>query len=225
MAKKPTASKKRKYPPKKLGLIGSLVKGVQRKVRRTRGRRALSGINIEKMYNTGRRSAMEKFGKAFTKGFPERKFKGTNDANFVVDLTRSSYESHLAISLMTSVEGAKLPTTQAKLGFEENAVVIEAMQGNKGMKAELDRFRQSKDNPQRMPGPNFLVAVIEARAKEKGFKQVKIRVPESLHYYHHPVGEAALNPKEHRLRMEALYGRVAKAMGYRKKGMFFVKTL
>ena len=212
-----------KGPPKKPGLVRRLVKRVQRKVRVKRGKKGLTQIGIEMRYDTARKKAMEEFGKRFTDQFPTKRLKGPKGTNFIVGLSKSKYESLLSVAITTNVSGVRLPTAEAKLGFEKEAVVIEALQGNKGMKAELERFRQSKDNPQRMPGLNFLVATIEARAKEKGFKEIKIRVPESLHYYYFPAGEASITPKENRRRMETIYERVAKTMGYKRKGLFFVK--
>jgi hypothetical protein len=110
-----------------------------------------------------------------------------------------------------------------KLGFESKAVIVEAMQGDKGRQPEFERFREMHGKP----WANYLIEKLEEHAKKTGFKKVKIRVPESLYYYHYKEVDSKVKKKDREVQeeMEALYNSVAEAMGYRRKGNFFVKEL
>ena len=115
------------------------------------------------------------------------------------------------------------------------------MQGIYGKQTELERFREMHG----MPAFNYMIQAIEGHARKLGFEEVEIRVPETLNFYHIPIismkKESAIRAKYRskakaekalereremvRRRMEALYKGIAKAMDYRRKGLFYVKRL
>ncbi len=174
---------------------------------------------------------MVKYGKLFLTTFPETALKGKKRTSFIVSAVPAQYESPVSIALIaTNKKG--LPenllkhfvVAEVRLSFEKKAVII-FPQGRKGTQPQLDRFHQSTG----LPWANFLIKQIEEHARKTGFRQVKIRTPESLHYYQTPsvAGRyATLEEAEKiRKRMENLFQKVADAMNYKREGEYFIKDL
>jgi len=118
---------------------------------------------------------------------------------------------------------------QMKIGFGPGTLMVEAIQG---MAAENDVKKTNELLEE--PWANCLLTIAESHAKKNGIKRVFIRGPQTLYYYREPVTSVnrETNPEEHRkkvkgirIRMENLYGRVARANGYRETEGGFVKEL
>lgn len=129
---------------------------------------------------------------------------------------------------------------ELNLGFEKDAVIVEAMRGKEEKQDWLERFREMHG----APGMNFVLRRVEGYAKKLGFKWIKVRNPKSLYFFVNSVisskkmakiyeiedgkKRADAHSKEKkaiRLRMETLYNAVADSEGYTRKGDFYVKRL
>ncbi len=179
------------------------------------------------------------YGKPFLDSFPERKFGG-----FSIRLGPTQYESPVAVSLF-SPKGRRL--FSAKLGFDEGAVIVEALQGApvpdwRSPEAEsVARWVKGKYGAARqfdvpvnkwlveferltsVPAPNYLIKEIEKIAAANDYKEVHIRRPEKLWWYMFYEGKGG--HEEFLDRLRKLYYGVGKAEGYRKSGDFLVKKL
>jgi hypothetical protein len=176
----------------------------------------------EHRYETAKNHAKGKAG-LFLQTFPKTRIKGKKRRVFVVTPFWGDCEAVRSIAL--AIKGcAKKPLAEktltnkiiaeAKIGFTENAVIVECLQGRSGQQEWLERFRQVHGKP----WANYLLAQIESHAKKCGFATVKIRIPESLRAYW-------THEKTIRQRIEALHNNAANAMGYKRKGLYFVKEL
>jgi hypothetical protein len=170
----------------------------------------------------------EKIGQQFMDSFPKHILKKRRRA-FTVGMSSTQHESQygLVIRLGADYMGQKIASV--KLGFEGEAVVIEAINGSDGVKKDLDAFK----NLAGMPWANYLLQKVEEHARKHGFKYVKIRRPETLDYYHAPVTQGiefqtfdfGVGARAIRESMRKLYYSVAHAMRYKRKFPFFVKAL
>jgi hypothetical protein len=112
------------------------------------------------------------------------------------------------------------------LGFEKDTLIIEAIQENSKQKKLRNEFwRTTKTRP-----VERLFLEVEAHARKLGFKQIKIRRPETLYYYEHPVNETGgahyhERKTEVQAGMRASYNKLAKKNGYTKGEFFYTKTL
>lgn len=100
------------------------------------------------------------------------------------------------------------------IGFEENAIVMEVVQGRKkGEKQRQEYISLTKEN-----WTTGMIKMIEEHARNCGVRFAKIRRPETLYAYQ-------LQGKEVQEQIRTLYHSIASAMGYKPKGAFFVKQL
>ena len=222
----------------------TLFDSVARRRRRKKGYKASRATAVGRAeYASGGRTALNAFGRGFTESFPKILLKGKKGRKFSLRCATARWESCWAAVLETvPVRGAGTSTRVAdvNLGFEREAVIVEAMHGHEKMQPWIERFREMHEKPVF----NFVLERVEEHARLLGFKQVKIRVPESLWFFKSPSlfgnkmaklaritdlkerekqGEKA--KEDIRRGMEALYKAVAKAMGYKRKGLFYVKRL
>lgn len=128
----------------------------------------------------------------------------------------------------------------ATLSFEPKGVVIESLQGRKGIFGLLSEFRGAVG----MHHADFVVSEIELQAKRMGYKKVFLPVPEELDYYRTPYEdkyqfEAALGTRrlreevpEERARIghireniKKLYYGVIQNRGFVREGSRFAKEL
>lgn len=173
-------------------------------------------------YPSARGEAYEKYGRKFMNEIFLKRIHGKKET-FVVKEVPFTVESVNSIAIL-SVQKTK-PWLSGKigwvgLGFSPNAVIVEVIQGRRDTLAEQDRFRQHPSI--HMHWPNYILGVVEERAKALGFKRVKIRAPESLYSYHFSAYGSMPGVRKE---MNILYSTVAKAMGYKRRGMFYVKNL
>lgn len=210
--------------------LGGRAKTVLSRYRRERGYLAMKVGCSKKSgaYKTANSERIETYGKEFVETFPKITLKGKKRRAFVVDTGHSCLESRKSVRLAVynaeagKVKGIPADVAFLKLGFSKNAAIVEAIQGTAGWQPEFERFRALHGKP----WANYLVEKLEEQARRTGFRQVKIRAPESLFwYYHKSKDESNSDYLERRKRMEALYNNVANAMGYSRKGNFFVKGL
>lgn len=112
------------------------------------------------------------------------------------------------------------------LGFEKDVLIVEAIQENSEQKKLRNEFwRKTKTRPLEK-----LLAEAESTAKQMGFKQIKIRRPETLYYYLYPVSEVGTEHifkrrKEIQAGMRVTYNRLAKQNGYTKGEFYYTKQL
>lgn len=213
---------------------------LRRAYRRARGRLKLAvtkkdatyGHKWPYRYKTASQHNAALFGKEFIETFPKTELRGKKRKKFVVSICKAFFESSYSVGLRAKATGSgkeisEFAFANAKLGFQKNTLIVEALNATKGKQPELERFREMHGKP----WANYLLEKAEEHARKCGFKKVKIRTPESLYYYHYAnLGKGKKQDKEKQKReiqerMEALYSKVAKAMGYKRRGAFFVKRL
>lgn len=201
------------------------------RVKKGRKEMAKSGARYPTCVTEGQ---MIEMAKKFFGNFPETVLKGKKGMEFVIGATTTSYESHRGISLQLRECGKKEAKTKLaaiKIGFDGKAVIVEAMQGREAAKRSsmkgnetvqqwVERFREMHGKH----WPNALLEKLEQYAKKQGFSEVRIRVPESLYFYHHPYVESWAK-QDIQLQMESLYRKAAKSAGYKRKGFFYVKKI
>jgi hypothetical protein len=173
-------------------------------------------------YSTASSKAYLTHGRNFFGVFSTVKIQGRKEI-YTISSTPFVIESPHGLELTySSTRGNKKSGSLGKvgLGFTKDALIIEVIQGKKGTSPEQDRFRQTpKVNTH---WANYLLTLIEKQARELGFSEMKIRVPESLYSYHF---SSASDMKRVRKEMDAFYYTLATACGFKQKGLFFVKSL
>lgn len=113
-----------------------------------------------------------------------------------------------------SEKGKETVLARIGIGFDKEALIIEVIQGRKKGEEKRNIFRSIiKTN-----WTNFMIQQIEKNARKCGFNEIKIRRPETLNAYQ-------LQNQEIKEQMRILYYSIAKAMGFEKKGPYFVKKL
>jgi hypothetical protein len=147
---------------------------------------------------------------------------------YVARIERSFHESGISYVVEANYSSGSIPLCCLKIGFDRQAVIIEAMQGEAEFGREIKEMNQKLGKP----WANYLLQCVETDARRAGYTQVKIRRPETLYYYEHGVldtytdrNQAVGQNPEVQKRMREMYGLIAKRMGYRKEGDFFVKDL
>jgi len=183
-------------------------------------------------YETGTFQAFTEHGHTLFESLPKKLVFGKKK-NFVICPTTQSLEGHASIAMNTATpqKGITGRVGQIALGFTKNKVYIEAIQGKPNAQAVGDQARQAVG----MHWPNKLIQIVEEEAKKHDFTESRIRAPESLYSYHHPSskifeGATTFLEKrrilaEHRAQMRALYETVAEKMGYKRRGLVYIKKL
>jgi hypothetical protein len=187
-------------------------------------------VGIYPRYATGRYDAYEKYGKSFFSSLPKHEYIGKKK-KFYLTTTNDSHEGFGAVYIRSTTDAGAASVGHISLGYSKNILYIEAIQGGYGKRKEQDQVRQLLNEH----WPNYLVTLAEKEAKKQGFKQVRIRVPESLYAYHYPSSaiytpNASASEKrktliEHRTQMRTLYDTVATSMGYTRRGLVYIKKL
>ncbi|MBI4044839.1 MAG: hypothetical protein HY392_03970 [Candidatus Diapherotrites archaeon] len=116
-----------------------------------------------------------RFGKLFIASFADRQSVGRSK-RILMSIISSPYESPLSLSLLF---GGKLDRFDARLGFDSEAVYIEALQGPKDSSDKANWIRQELG----MPWPDFLLRQIEEHARGLGFRYVRIHDPSTSLYF------------------------------------------
>ena len=165
------------------------------------------------------------YGRKFLTTYPEQTIAGKKRTKYKVGVGASLFESPVCISIELCPTGKNVSETgskmlaSAKLGFNPGVVIV-VPQGVWRKKRELDRFKTITGTS----WADFLLEKIESHAKEKGYAEVRIPLPETLYYYKDP---AALmnNVEDVRVNMRHLFSKVALGNGYEKKESYYVKQL
>ena len=118
---------------------------------------------------------IEKYGKLFIASFPQKKVG--SDGSLVLDISVGTQESPVALSISNSNE----IQVNAKLGFSNGSVIVEALQGPNSNKGEAIKKINQRLGTQ---WPNFLLAELEQHARGLGFRTVSIRNQESGWWHH-----------------------------------------
>ena len=221
----------------------TLIERAMRQKRKQIGTKAGKILEGSCCYPSGTKEALEQYGRGFADGFPKEVLRGKKGYRFVVCCNRARWEAQRRAVLMIEPVKMTLGITrlvELNLGFEKDAVVVEAMRGKEEKQNWLERFREMH----KAPGMNFVLRRVEGYAKKLGFKWIKVRNPKSLYFFVNSVisskkmakiyeiedgkKRADAHSKEKkaiRLRMETLYNAVADSEGYTRKGDFYVKRL
>ncbi len=166
-------------------------------------------------YQTARNESHEK-GKRFLKTFKKFEIRKRKN-NFVVEAKTQgtcAIESKNTIVLIDRSKRKPSVLARIGIGFEKEAIILEVIQGRKKGEEERNAFRSlTKSN-----WPNFMINQIEQHARECGFKEIKIRRPETLHAYQ-------LQGPEIQKQIRTLYYSIAEKMGFEKKWPYFEKKL
>jgi len=161
--------------------------------------------------------------KSFLCGFAPIKIPGKRAKEYEAILDFAAWESPLEVRLYEKIKGGEeLPKSlgTVKFGFEEDAITF-LPQGERGAWTESKRFESIKKEK----WPNFLIGLLEERAKGCGYKTARIPVPETLYFYKKPIVVKGRTPEQAREQMKKFLEGIADAMGYEKEGNFFVKNL
>ena len=223
-AKKPSIKE-----PEKQGWMKRTGKAIRQGYRVRKGKRALSKGTISRKTPTYS-TAFHEFAlkTKFWDSFPKSHVKLSTEKLLLISNTTTLHESFLSISIGCPSVFKRHAEIKIGLDKERNALIIEAIQGRRGAISDLKRFEKAVGKP----WPNHLMELIEKHARKNFFKTIEIRVPESLYYYHKPMAgtvhtkeERKEKIKQIRKRMRIMYNGVADALGYKRKGVFFVKEL
>jgi len=187
-------------------------------------------IGIYPRYSTGKYDAYKKYGEKLFEALPKKLFLGKRK-KFYLTATNGAHEGWGAIYLRETSDTTRTTIGHISLGYSKNAVYIESVQGGFGKRKEQDQARQAIGEH----WPNYLITLVEEEAKKQGFREIKIRVPESLYAYHHPssaIYAPNSTPKEkretlteHRTQMRTLYDTVATSLGYTRRGLVYIKKI
>ncbi|MDO8537780.1 MAG: hypothetical protein Q7S21_02745 [archaeon] len=168
----------------------------------------------------------------------------TGKLKYLVELISSGVLSWLGVvapkGRATRRDGS---VCRLRLRFTSNSVIVNEMQGRKGMMSEILKLERIVG----MPWNNFLVAQTERIAKESGIKFIAISNPETMHSFLYPVlpqGAVANIEVLHRVhgydkarelmqteeqkirnRIKNLHHGVAKERKYVNIGLYFAKRL
>lgn len=202
----------------------------KRAKRLTQFRKQANDSEFLPRYPSGSVANYKKYGKKFVKLFMTRQADATrviqtDKEKFGVNLAFNGHESHCVITLTYNslLSGERyLPHKIAdlKIGFEESTLIVEAMQTDKNRRVHLNRFRNATKGT---PPLDFMLHEAEKTARRLGFREIKIRKPETLYYYHLPVSTQKDSVVQHH--MKVLYGRIARANGFSEEEFFYVKKL
>ena len=152
-----------------------------------------------------------------------------------ININFSANESGIAIATLDGLGNMhKTLCGHIKIGFEPEALIVEAIQGHFDRK---DRVKQV-NTVLGKPWANYSLELAEEHARRCGLKHVKIASPRTNYWFEHPekltkTDEGwkyleVTNPeekKEIQQRMLTSYAIIAKKMGYKKQGEFYVKEL
>jgi hypothetical protein len=172
-------------------------------------------------YKSASMANITQYGRNFYHSFVERELLKTRRGNYSVFARGSVGESPIELALAFNRGRACVPMAYVRIGFEKKAIVIEAMKGASGFKAELNKFNEANSKK----AFDTILEQMEAHARTLGFEEAKIRIPESLFSYWASKQYGEVKSAQIKKRMRELYNRVARANGYRKKGLFLVKVL
>lgn len=172
-----------------------------------------------------------RYGLAFLRRFPVLRL---NNGLIRIHLFESEFESPIGIGVFFREKRDQKPkdtcTGMIKLGFEKDTVIVEAMQGMPNSIRQIDKINRFLQQP----WANFIISVIEKHAKKKGYKQVKIRKAETLHYFQKPYikNKHSLSTIKYQVavnrvqaQMKKRYHETALTLGYREEKYYYVKDL
>lgn len=107
-----------------------------------------------------------------------------------MEVSRSQYESPVSLSLRFGK--GETDCFEARLGFDENAVYIEALQGPKNALFNASLLHEEL----KAPWPDFLIKQIEKHARGTGFRYVRIHEPSTSRYFYNLTETLPLSGEE-----------------------------
>ena len=160
----------------------------------------------------------------FWDSLEKRSIGGEQGRGFEIARTRPGFEVQQGIGIFS--EGTPGTIMNVGFGFKGRTIIM-IPQGKKPDINEPRKVRQLLGRFQTATGKypaNYLVEAIEEHARRHGFKTAKIPIPESLYHYQNPYAKPEEIPKIQE-RMRKMYAAIASAMGYRERGLYYVKKL
>lgn len=166
----------------------------------------------------------ENFGRNFFKEFKEKKINGKNKS-FNIEKGRPTTSLESTHNILISIKENYFNKTISwvGIGFEKESLIIEVMQNNKyNDKKYFNDFRRTT----KTQTLNYLLQTTEKHAKKLGFKQIKIRKPQTLYWFEDPsIKDTNLNQKQIKQNIKILYNRIAKKEGYKEEKFYYTKKL
>ena len=133
-----------------------------------------SGNNVRE---TASAMNLQRFGKLFIASFPDWQSVGKSK-RILMSIISSSYESPLGMSLRFG--SRNLDRFEARLGFDNDAVYVEALQGPKDSSDKAKWVHQELG----VAWPDFLLKQIESHATGLGFRYARIHHPSTSPYFY-----------------------------------------
>ncbi len=170
-------------------------------------------------YPTAETEAMKTYGRNFLNQFKPSVVRGGGTRIYFAGLDSGYYESERAISIKRGLDAL----AWVNLGFEKGTLIIESMQTRRAERKALNEFRRCAHGVQAL---DYLLKVAEDTAIKSGYREIKIRNPQTLHFYPNPVQLEHLTKKQIQRQMKILYQKLAIRHGFKREGhSFYVKRL
>ncbi|QQR92309.1 MAG: hypothetical protein IPJ89_04085 [Candidatus Iainarchaeum archaeon] len=179
--------------------------------------------------------AIRKFGRTFMDSFPDKIIRNTH-GTVRININFSANESGIAIATMDgSGDMRKHLCGHVRIGFEPQTLIVEAIQGHFGRKNNIDQVNAVLGKP----WANYALELAEQHARQCGLQRVKIASPRTNYWFNHPqvlkkvkdfeweYAEVTDANEKEALQRQILgfYAIIAKKMGYKKQGDYYVKEL
>ncbi|MBM3282519.1 MAG: hypothetical protein FJY86_04245 [Candidatus Diapherotrites archaeon] len=166
-----------------------------------------------------------KYGRKFLKEFKTERF---SQGDIRIQVVESAHESPVSIIITHRQEKKHYPIGRIKIGFTNDGIVIEAIQGI-AHHASVSDVNQILGQA----WANQIIQIIEKNARKQGMKKIYLKDPETMYWYHAPLTGFELGSGAHeeaseevRKTMKNFYGIIAKRNGFRRTTSgIFVKEL
>lgn len=176
-------------------------------------------------YSSAKRPAYLKFGKNFLTHVSQITFKDGGSRKYIFEVTEPYYESDFVLGIIHENKQGQSTIARLSTGFEKDTLIIESMQNSPNKNNLLNEFRRLS----KKQTLQFMLDEVQRLAKERRFKEIKIRRPQTLYWYQKAIAADNLkNPltrKQTQANMRTLYQKVALRNGFTTTPAFFVKQV
>ncbi|MDO8624578.1 MAG: hypothetical protein Q7R47_00725 [Candidatus Diapherotrites archaeon] len=164
---------------------------------------------------------ISRFGNRFLETFPRQVFTAPNGRSYTIDRDLGQHESRESITISVTKVQRPRELAWARIGFKRGVVIVEAMQTEKAGTKYLNEFRRIA----KKQALDKILEEIEAHAKQMGYRELRVRRPETLFYYQRPLERTGRTGRQTRAGMRLLYDKIAANNQYKKGLFFYVKKL
>jgi hypothetical protein len=162
-----------------------------------------------------------------------KKITSRSGRPFQIAQARDGYESNLALAIFTGNSSKILEDKIASIsiGFDKthNALIIEAMQTHANEAREYKKYLNEFHRTTKRQAIDYLLTQMEELSKLNGYREIRIRRPETLYYYHRPASKTGQAYGAEidiiRTQMRKLYDTIAQKHGYKKEEYYYTKKL